>query len=401
MVKIDTISARYQSSIIVFFSICSTGLTLFIYAMSARNYDVKSLSMGILVLSISWYLVNVIDFGLSTFAVQEVLSERRRVEDFYTIGILKILCFVGFSATLGMVFNFEFRYLFYGSIITLSLLIIQHINIGLRVEGRTSIPGLFALIEKLSTSFILTLNFNLDWRLQFLEVYMYGVVVSLIVALKFRQIRLGRINLLEIFSVSMKSLPLGFSSLIGQAKLLDVNFLALMIGTVASAPYILVSRWASSINLFSNAFSQSILPFFSKGKLSKSAFVEAKNAAFWLILALAFSLIICLASPLIIEFILGEESSESVIILRVLSLATIFSILIQPLTVFVQTQSRASFVTLSLLSGFVAQVLIIFFLSDSIGAISAAIGYFCGQFICFCLLVIFALPLKENFIAIQ
>ena len=397
MSKFNSISIHFQTSLIVFFSLCSTCLTLFIYGISARNYDIQQLSSGILVLSISLYAVNLIDFGQATFAVQEVVSKRRRIEDFYSLGVLKIVFSIGLSAVFGAVFYPKLQYLFYGSIITLSLLLIQQINIGLRVSGRTSSPGFLALIEKLSTSLILTLNFNFDWRLEFLEIYMFGVLTSLVVALKFSEIRLRRIDFSDIQSIFVKSSALGFSSLIGQAKLLDVNFLALMIGPVASAPYILVSRWASSVNLFSNAFSQSILPMFSESELSKRRFNEAKKASFWLILALVFSVIICLAAPLIIEIILGDSNSESAAILQVLSLATIFTTLSQPLTVLIQTQSRPFFVTLSLCLGFVVQILIIFLLSNSNGASSAAIGYFCGQFVNFSLLLFFAFRIKNYF----
>jgi O-antigen/teichoic acid export membrane protein len=168
-----------------------------------------------------------------------------------------------------------------------------------------------------------------------------------------------------------------------------------MIGSVASAPYILVARWASSINLFSNAFSQAILPVLAKNSISKTDFEELRRASLWLALAITSSVMIFFFSPLIIEIILGGKYSESVVILRILSLATIFTTLIQPLTVFIQTQSKPSFVTLSLCSGLIAQMLIIFVYSDSTGASSAAIGYLLGQFVTFVLLLIFALPLRD------
>lgn len=397
MAKFDIKSIQYQSGLIVFFSLCSTCLTLLIYGISARNYDIHDLTIGILVLSLSWYVVNLIDFGMSTFAVQEVVSGRKRIEDFYSIGVFKILCSVGFSTALSAVFYSKLQYLFYGSVIALSLLFIQLISIGLRVTGSTSTPGLIALIEKFSTLLILVLNFNFEWRFEFLQVYMFGVLISLLVALKFSRISIRKVHLHEFPNIYVKSSALGLSALIGQAKLLDVNFLALMIGPVASAPYVLVNRWASSINIFSNAFSQSILPMLSETTLSKSRLDESKKASFWLVLSLVFSVILFLASPLIIEIILGGKFSESVLILRVLSLATILTTLIQPLTVFVQTQSKASLVTLSLLSGFATQILIIFLLSDSKGAGSAAFGYFCGQLISFCFLLRFALKVKNYF----
>jgi O-antigen/teichoic acid export membrane protein len=395
MGRIDSKAIQLQSSLIVVYSLCSTVLSLFVYGYSARHYDLGNLSSGLLVLSIAWYAVNVLDFGMSTFAVKEVVIKRRELEAFYYVGALKIGFSIVVSSVLGLLLHNHLKSLFYGSVITLTLFTIQQLNIGLRTAGYTSRPGMIAVIEKFSTSLILILNFNFDWKLDFLQVYSFGVLFSLLASLRFSQIRFISIKFGEIRSVFKKSLSLGVSSSIGQAKLLDVNFLAIMIGSVASAPYILVARWASSINLFSNAFSQAILPVLAKNSISKTDFEELRRASLWLALAITSSVMIFFFSPLIIEIILGGKYNESVVILRILSLATIFTTLIQPLTVFIQTQSKPSFVTLSLCSGLIAQMLIIFVYSDSTGASSAAIGYLLGQFVTFVLLLIFALPLRD------
>ncbi len=395
MGKIDSKTIQFQSSLIVVYSLWSTVLSLFVYGYSARQYDLGSLSSGLLVLSIAWYAVNVLDFGMSTFAVKEVVIKRRELEAFYYVGALKIGFSFVISGVLGVLLHEYLNSVFYGSVVAITLFTIQQLNIGLRTAGYTSRPGLIAVIEKFSTSLILVLNFNFDWKLDFLQVYSLGVLFSLLASIRISQIRFISIRIGEIRSVFRKSLSLGVSSLIGQAKLLDVNFLAIMIGSVASAPYIVVARWASSINLFSNAFSQAILPVLAKNSISKTNFKESKRASLWLALALTSSVLIFFFSPVIIEIILGGKYNESVAILRILSLATILTTLIQPLTVFIQTQSRPSFVTLSLFLGLITQLLIIFVYSDSIGASAAAIGYLLGQFVCFVLLLIFAIPLRD------
>ena len=147
---------------------------------------------------------------------------------------------------LGAICRYDSRSLFYGSVICASLFLIQQINISFRVAGRTSSPGLFTLVEKFSSLSILILSIYLDWKLQFLQVCTFGVLVSLVAATMFSQVRFNRVSLYEIIHLLMKSSSLGVSSLIGQVKLLDANFLSFMIGPVASAPYILVSRWVSA-----------------------------------------------------------------------------------------------------------------------------------------------------------
>jgi O-antigen/teichoic acid export membrane protein len=162
------------------------------------------------------------------------------------------------------------------------------------------------------------------------------------------------------------SIGMGLSSIIGQAKLLDVNFLSAMIGSLASVPFVVVTRLTGSLGIFSNAFSQAISPTLAKNEITKEDKRDLQRSAIWLFFAIFSAALVFVNASAIVDIVLGDKYRSSVPIVKILAITSIFSTLAQPLTVLVQNQANPFKVTFSLFSGFLVQVGFIYLFKLSI-----------------------------------
>jgi len=176
-------------------------------------------------------------------------------------------------------------------------------------------------------------------------------------------------------------LTIGSTHVLSQIQQLDVNLLGAVTNSAVAATYGAVSRWTNSLGIFAGSFSQTIIPVFSRQKLSTTDVVQLKKSSSWLLFSIISAICIFIFSPVIVKIILGAEYESSAGILRILALASIASTITQPTATILLSKGFVLWVFVSLLTGVVVQILVIVFLHNRLGAQSAAYGYLVGQFI--------------------
>ena len=390
MVTIKRNSITSQSFLMITFSGLTSIISLVGYSLAARNLPVQDVAKGILLTTIAWYATSLIDFGGSTYVVREIMGERISLEVGKYFGLIKIALLVPLLG-LGLIFfHSQIGIVFRLFILIFLLLAINLMSIEFRTSGFTSALSVVSLIEKTTLLFWLIITIYVNINIYFIDLIIISNFFAFCFALMLGNKSHSGFRPAKIKRLFIGSLGIGSSSAVTQIQILDVNLLALKIGTLAASPYVLVTRWTNALGIFSNVFSQAIAPQVAKKNLTKTDILEVTKNTYLIFLSFIVCTLVAFQANNLVDFFLGEKFENSGNIVRILALATILSTIAQPLSIVLQSRQNPWKVTLALISGILCQFLYIFLFSAETGAIAAAYGFLLGQFITTILLIYFS-----------
>ena len=379
MIRLRKKTISSQSILMMFFSGSTSVVTLVIFSFAARNLPVEDVANGVLIATFAWYLTSLLDFGGSTYSVREVVGERILLAAGRYFCALKICALLPLIVMGIFIFHNQAEMVIRTCALTFLLLATNVVTIEYRVEGFTSALSIIAFIEKISLLFALLLTIFFDLSYHFSDLMLFSNFISLCISvllLDKKNFKFKRSNVKDLF---LGSLGIGSSSAVTQIQIMDVNLLAMKIGTFAASPYILVTRWTNPLGMFSNIFSQAIAPIVAKKKLMKNEIQEIIKSSYLILFSIILCTLVALESNRLVRIFFGEHFESSGVIVRVLALATIFSTITQPLSTILQSRRNPWKVTIALIAGISIQFLSIFIFASDFGALSAAYGFFFGQ----------------------
>lgn len=387
-----------QTILMIIFSGSTSALTLIVYSLAARNLPVHDVAEGILIATFAWYSTSLIDFGGSTYAVREIMGERISLAEARYFSVLKastlipclIFGLVFFHSQSGIVIR-----LF---ILTFILLATNVLTIEFRVIGFTSALSIISFTEKISLLFFLFVAILMHSSIHFVDLILISNVLAFFVALFLSDKSNAAFKRANFRSLFIGSLGIGTSSSVTQIQIMDVNLLALKIGTMAASPYVLVTRWTNALGIFSNIFSQAIAPIVAKKELTRKEIIEIARNSYLLVLSLLICILVAFQASNLVNIFLGKDFYNSGKIVSILAVATIFSTIAQPLSTILQNRRNPWKVTIALFFGISIQFLFIFLFASEVGALAAAYGFLLGQFVTASLLIFFTSSLIKNFL---
>lgn len=390
-------SVTFQSILMILFSGSTSVVTLIIFSVAARNLPVDDIANGILMATLAWYLMSLLDFGGSTFSVREVLGERLSLAAGRYFCALKTSMLVPLLGVGIVFFNNQVGMVIRTCALTFLLLTTNVLTIEYRVKGFTSALSIISFTEKISLLFSLLVTIFFNLNIHFSDLILFSNFVAFCVSIYLvdrSNFEFRRANVKELL---LGSLGIGASSAVTQIQIMDVNLLALKIGTLSASPYILVTRWTNALGMFSNIFSQAIAPIVAKKDIAKGEIQEIIKGSYLIIFSIILCSFVALESNRLVKIIFGEQFEISGEIVRVLALATMFSTITQPLATILQNRRNPWRVTIALVAGISIQFLYIFIFASEFGALAAAYGFFLGQFFSASLLIYFSHGMIRKF----
>lgn len=397
MTAVNRKSVTTQSLLMILFSGVTSAVTLLIYSLAARNLPISDVAEGILMATVAWYLTSLIDFGGSAYAVREIMGERTSLSLVRYFGVIKIFLLIPLIGVSLIIFHSQMGLVIRVFILTLLLLAINLLTIEFRVNGFTSSLSVITFTEKVSLLILLLMSITLKLDIRFLDLILISNLLAFLLAIylsDYSNLRLSRTDIKGLF---VGSLGIGASSAITQIQILDINLLALKIGTSAASPYVLITRWTNVIGIFTNVFSQAIAPIVAKKNLTKDDILEISKNSYLIILSLLFCILVAFQADNLVNFFLGDNYANTGEILKVLALATVFSTVAQPLSTILQNRQNPWKVTFVLFVGVLIQFVYILLFASDVGALAAANGFLLSQVTTTCLFIFFARGLIRKY----
>ncbi|WP_171041341.1 polysaccharide biosynthesis C-terminal domain-containing protein [Sinomonas susongensis] len=356
------------------------GLLALLYILAARGSGPEALGSAVSAVALATAGVGFIDFGTNSHWVREIARGTLSLGEFSSRLTGKIVAATGLAAvwtTLMLLFDRNSLSWTAGPIM-LCLLINQSLQVSLRAAARGELVAIAILSDRmvaLSLFAVLTVaHFNgaaVIW-----VCLCCGSVTASVVGFRLTK-RTLRPNLRAAARINpwRGASFYGLATLANTSQALDLPVLSLAGGATAAGIYGAVNRWTQPMSLLANAFSTAAAPLISRAGNIVDAWKHLRKAMWMLAAAIVLSGGIAVASPLIIELLLGASYEDSIAALRLLAVATIFSIVAQPLSVVLQSLGRDRFVAGVLAGAVLIQLALVMALGSQLRATGAAISY--------------------------
>jgi len=371
-----------QTNQTILYSILNTVLSILFFGIAARNSTVTFFGSQIVLISAAGALSGMLDFGSTFYHLREMSASRLSALQVSDAFITRTIC-IAFSSLIlfpvGIIIGYR-NTLILLFLVNLQMLL-QFMTIPIRARGNTSILAQSLMVERLFSLVILLITIKLFSNPPIGIIIAFGCCASI----SFIIIRIWRLHIrLVKFTRSLHNpwknvLLLGSTQILSQIQQLDLNLLASLTSNAVAAQYAAVSRWTSSIGVFSDAFSQSIVPVVSRANMSDTERRGVKKSLFWLYVSICSSIMIAVFSEKIVLIILGSKYVDSAGILRVLAIAGIATTITQPMSTYLLSKGLNTKVFATLSLGVMIQIVMICIYHKEFGAYSAAFGYFLGQ----------------------
>lgn len=356
------------------------GLLAVLYVLAARESRPEDLGSAVSAVALATAGVGFIDFGTNSHWVREISRGTLSHRDFSLRLTSKILVAAGVAAIwtgLATVFS-PHSLMWTAGPVMLCVLMNQTFGVSLRAAARGDLVAVAILCDRivaLGLFLILTALHFSGAEIIWVCLCCGSIAASTIAfSLTERSLRpvlkaIARVNPWRNASF------FGLATLANTSQSLDLPLLSLSGGPLAAGIYGAVNRWTQPMSLLANAFSAAAAPYVSKSGNIIHAWNHVRKAIWMLVAAIVLCGIIAAASPLIVGLLLGSSYQDSITALRLLAIATIFSIVAQPLSVVLQSLGRDGFVAGVLASAVVIQLALVVFLGASLKATGAAASY--------------------------
>ncbi|UKA62106.1 lipopolysaccharide biosynthesis protein [Arthrobacter sp. FW306-04-A] len=164
----------------------------------------------------------------------------------------------------------------------------------------------------------------------------------------------------------------GFASVALTARSLDIPLLTMGAGASAAGIYAAVNRWTQPMSLLSNAFASASAPHVAGAESAVEAWKLARKSIWLLGLAILCCLAAAVGAPYLVDFFIGSTYAGSADVLRILALVTIFSVVNEPLFIFLQARGLDKPIAAITVVAIAMQLGLVIVLSPLVGALGAA-----------------------------
>jgi O-antigen/teichoic acid export membrane protein len=359
-------------------------LVAVVYLLAARDADPAAFGLVVAAIGLGTAAVGFVDFGTNSFWVREgaratlgadVLRQRMATKTAISFAV----AFVWTAVTASF---FAESQVWIAGPVLLGMLMSQTLQVPLRSASRIEVVAACILADRavaIVSFLLLTLA-----GLEAIDVLWVSLVLGslcssgLLLALTPRQQRIS-LSDLRLSNPWRGSRYFGLSTLANSAQSLDVTLLTAVSGSVSAGIFGAVSRWTQPMGLLAAAFSSVIAPVAARARSLDAAWPEIRRAVWMPAGAVAAAAVVFVAAPTVVELLLGPAYADSAIVLRYLALASIASIIGQPIMVVLQALGRDRFAAAAMAMTVVIQLVLILLLAPSSGALGAAVASAAAQ----------------------
>lgn len=173
----------------------------------------------------------------------------------------------------------------------------------------------------------------------------------------------------------------GTFSLAVSACTLDVVVLGFAGTSAQAGVYGAVGRWTQPVQLLSQALSSTATPFIAGARSTRAAFESVRGSMWVLALGVATCGLIVTLAPTVIPAVLGNGYLPSVRVLSILTVGAALVVVNQPLATFLQSRGYDKFVGVCTIATVILQLVGVWLVASSLGAVGAALCFGLAQLI--------------------
>jgi O-antigen/teichoic acid export membrane protein len=315
----------------------TVGISLVTTGILTRGLGVRAYGQMILITSVLVLFDCLADLGTRIIGVREAAKKETEEEKriiFTNVGILRlILSMISLVLSIVTVLMWsELRQIAVAAILGLAMIVFTSVAGSLEIIWQTKLKmELKVLVEILFPGlfFILLLKYGSEINLVNVFVwYLLARIASLMIGVSLikEKLNISQIDKKIIFKLLKESWPMGLYLLLFSAydRAVDSLMISGMVGVVAVAKYGLAYKIYGALLQPAYFLVSSVFPIFSsKSEGKKKIFLVSAGLLFWS--ALGVVIIIMLTAPAIVSMLAGEGFEDSVLILRILMGALVFS----------------------------------------------------------------------------
>lgn len=142
------------------------------------------------------------------------------------------------------------------------------------------------------------------------------------------------------------SADFGLFSLAIMIQPLDVVILGAVAGVGEVGRYAAVARWVQPILLFANAFVANAFPAMAAAKSDQDAYLLLRTFGYVFLTVIVTALSVFVAAPWLVSSLLGPNYRDSIVLLRLLAIASAMAALVQPSSAFLQARGQERFLAI-------------------------------------------------------
>lgn len=352
-----------------------------LFILTARAMDPAEFGTVVTTIALGMVGAGLLDLGSSSYWIRELASGRTSLDELMPKLAAKFFIACGIAVVSTVVSAILYPRFIAAGLLLLSTSTIGTVLVPLRAARRTELVGLLTALDRLAAV-------SIYFTLTSIGVGPGdGLWISIV---------LGDFLLITYVSVTefSRMIPAGLRHLsnpwggarwyslnaIGSsAAQLDLPLLAMFGGSTAAGIYGGVNRWASPLGLATLSFASAAAPYIAAQTAFRDARPELFRASRILLLVVIVSAGAIPAAPWLVVFLLGNAYAESAVVLQWLAGAVILNAIVSPLMVTLMSRQFDHFASVVLFLSVCAQLAFIAGFAGSMGAVSAAVGFFICQ----------------------
>jgi O-antigen/teichoic acid export membrane protein len=354
-------------------------VTALLYVLTAKSAPPSEFGLTVSAIAVGTTAVGILDFGTNSYWVRELAARRmdatvlgRRLASklFYSAAALLL-----WSVTTGLIL--PSASLWVAGPVAMATILSQSFQVPLRGLGRGDLVAGSVLVDKMTGG--LAFFALLILGVPAVSALWLGVVVGGVAsaAICWRLAPPAKRPMLRLRTRTnpwSESGHYGVANVALTAQSLDIPLLTMMAGAGAGGIYAAVSRWTQPMSLLASAFASASAPHIAGASTAAEAWRIARKSIWLLGLGVLCCLATAIFAPLLVEFLIGSRYAGSADVLRILAVAAVFSVINQPLFVFLQARGLDKPIAAITVGAILVQLTLIVLVSPILGATGAAIS---------------------------
>lgn len=354
-------------------------VTAMLYVLAAKSAAPSEFGLTVSAIAVGATAVGILDFGTNSYWVRElaagrmdavVLGRRLASKLFYSALALSLWSLITASLL-------PSTSLWMAGPIAMAMILSQSFQVPLRGLGRGDLVAGSVLVDKVMAALAFFLMLLLG--VHAVSALWLGLVVGGLSSTLTCWNLTPRANrpLLRIWIRTnpwSESGHYGVANVALTAQSLDIPLLTMVAGAGSGGIYAAVSRWTQPMGLLSSAFASASAPHIAGARNASEAWKQAKKSIWLLGLAVLCCLVTAIFAPFLVELLIGSSYEGSADVLRILAAATIFSVVNQPLFVFLQARGLDKPIAAITVTAILVQLTLVVLVSPPLGAAGAAIA---------------------------
>lgn len=366
------------------------------YSIAARAAGPAEFGQSLSAIAIGAAAAGLLDFGLTALQTRELASGRSSSSDVAAklVDRLIVGALIALAANVvNLLLPVPSPVVLAASAVALGTLGVQFVQVPLRASGRMHLVALATVTDKLAFGLVVVALISVGVGGAMAVVL--GVLAGLLTDVCCCLIALGPRHLRRVFGIGRRGRPrrwmrgwrgasgYGLAGLVSSLQPLDVPLMSVAGGPLAAGVYGAVSRWTTPLLLPASAIAQVGVAHAAAAGSTRAALASLRRVA-WIVgaAAVASVAIAIFAKPLTV-LVLGVAYEGSSDALRVLALATIPTLLAQPLVMIVESRKRERSVALALLASLLVRLGTVWVFAPSLGGVAGAVAVLAQQTLTF------------------